>query len=298
MINNRTFTLGTVAMHSALELVSHVEALASLPSVYHRIREQLDSPDGSVLEVARLVSADPALTVRLLRLVNSALYGYGGQIDTVGRAVQILGLQQVHDLVLAMSISSVFAGMRPDRMDMSRFWRSSVMCGLAARSIARGCGQPTAERMFVIGLLADLGHLVMYQTVPKLAQEAHHEAEVSGEPLEGCERRIVGCDYAELGSTLMTHWRLPACFADVIGAQIVPRLGGEYAFDAAILHVASHIVMADREGETSEAAAARIDPMVWTQLDMSPESLGRIREDAELNLAAYVSLFFPNLRIN
>lgn len=285
-------------MHSALELVSHVEALASLPSVYHRIREQLDSPDGSVIEVSRLVSADPALTARLLRLVNSALYGYGGQIDTVGRAVQILGLQQVHDLVLAMSISSVFAGIQPEQMDMARFWRGSVMCGLAARSIARGCGQPTAERLFVIGLLADLGHLVMYQTVPALALEAQRTSDTTGQPLHEVEHRVVGCDYAELGATLMNHWRLPSCFAEVIGAQIVPRLGGEYTFDAAILHVASHIVAADRKGETSEAAAATIDPMVWTQLDMSPESLGRIREDAELNLAAYVSLFFPKLRVN
>ncbi|ANQ84585.1 HDOD domain-containing protein [Azoarcus olearius] len=284
-------------MHSALELVSHVEALTSLPSVYHRIREQLDSPDGSVIEVARLVSADPALTARLLRLVNSALYGYGGQVDTVGRAVQILGLQQVHDLVLAMSISSVFAGIRPEHMDMSRFWRGSVMCGLAARNIGRGCGQPTADRLFVIGLLADLGHLVMYQTVPTLALEAERRADAGHEPLHEAERRIVGCDYAELGATLMAHWRLPPCFAEVIGAQILPRLGGEYAFDAAIVHVASNIVLADRKGEPSDAAAARIDPTVWAQLEMSPDSLSRVREDAELNLAAYVAAFFPNLRI-
>lgn len=285
-------------MHSALELVSHVEALSSLPTVYHRIREQLDSPDGSVMEVSRLVSADPALTARLLRLVNSALYGYGGQIDTVTRAVQILGLQQVHDLVLAMSVSSVFAGINPEQMDMSRFWRGSVLCGLAARSIARSAGLPTAERLFVIGLLADLGHLVMYQTVPGLAVEARQEAEQANEALYQAERRVVGCDYAELGATLMMHWRLPPYFAEIIGAQIVPRLGGDYTFDAAILHVAMHIVQADQRGESSEEAAARIDPMVWSQLDIAPDSLGRIREDAELNLTAYVAQFFPSLRIN
>ncbi len=77
-------------MHSAQELVSQIEALTSLPTVYERVREQLESPDGSVFEVARLVSADPALTARLLRLVNSAMYGYRGEIDNVVRAVQIL----------------------------------------------------------------------------------------------------------------------------------------------------------------------------------------------------------------
>ncbi|THF62597.1 HDOD domain-containing protein [Pseudothauera rhizosphaerae] len=284
-------------MHSAQELVSQLDALVSLPTVYHRIRDELDSPDGSVIEVGRLVGADPALTARLLRVVNSALYGYGGQIDTVGRAVQILGLQQVHDLVLAMSLSSVFSGVRPEHMDMHRFWRGSVMCALAARAIARGLGLPSAERLFVIGLLADLGHLAMYQVVPDLAYEAQVQADRSGEPLADTERAVIGCDFAEVGAALVDHWKLPPCFSEVLGAQLDPRLGGDSAFDAAIVHVAAQVVRADRYGESSEEAAARIDSSVWVQLSMSPASLGRIREEAELNLAAYVALFFPKLSV-
>ncbi len=284
-------------MHSAQELVSQLDALASLPTVYQRIRDELDSPDGSVTEVGRLVAADPALTARLLRVVNSALYGYGGQVDTVARAVQILGLQQVHDLVLAMSLSSVFAGISAEHMDMNRFWRGSMMCALASRAIARGCGLPSAERLFVVGLLADLGHLAMYQTVPDLAFEAQLEADRLGEPLAEAERRLIGCDYAEVGAALADHWKLPPCFAEVLGAQLDPRLGGDSAFDAAIVHVATQLVRADRCGESSDTAAARVATPVWQQLSMSPASLGRIREEAELNLAAYVALFFPKLGV-
>lgn len=280
-------------MHSAQELVSQIEALASLPTVYQRIRDQLDAPDGSVLEVARLVSADPALTTRLLRLVNSALYGYGGSIDTVERAVQILGLQQVHDLVLAMSLSAAFARIQPEGFDLHGFWRGSVMCALAARDIARKCDLPAAERLFVIGLLADIGHLVMHQTLPALATEAREAAERSGEALHLAERRIIGCDHAELGATLMDHWHLPAGFTGAIGNQILPRLGGEYALDAAVVHVASAIVRADRIGESSDTTAARIDPVVWAQLELPPDRLRGIRADAELHLVAYVTLFFP-----
>jgi HD-like signal output (HDOD) protein len=284
-------------MHSAQELVANIETLTSLPSVYVRIREQLDSPAGSITEVARLLSADPALTARLLHVVNSAFYGYGGQIDTVHRAVTVLGLQQVHDLVLAVSVASVFAGISPAHLDMSRFWRSSVMCGLASREIGRGNGLPTAERLFVVGLLADLGHLVMYQAIPSLAQEAEIASRTGHESVAEAERRIVGCDYAEVGAALMDQWKLPTCFAEIIGAQINPRLGGEYTYEAAILHVATRIVRADQLGESSDAAAADIDPVIWSQLDLAPESLGRIREDAELNLAGYVSLFFPDHRL-
>lgn len=285
-------------MYSAQELVSQIDALTSLPTVYLRIREQIDSPDGTIHEVARLVAADPALTARLLRVVNSAMFGYDGSIDNVNRAVTILGLQQVHDLVLAMSIESVFRGIRPESMDMNRFWRTSVMRGLCARTIGLACRQMAPERLFVLGLLADLGHLVMYNALPTLTQEAVGTARASGEPLHLVEQRVIGCDFAEVGATLADHWKLPPSFSGIIGAQTLPRLGGEYAFDASILNLASHIVQADELALSSAEAATRVDPLIWITLEIEPGSLGRLREDAELHLAAYVSLFFPGGRGN
>lgn len=282
-------------MHSAQEIVSHVESLAALPTVYHRIREQLDSPDGSIVAVARLVSSDPALTAGVLRLVNSAFYGFGGKIDTVERAVPILGLQQVHDLVLAITVSAVFDGIKPEHMDMKRFWHGSMLRALAARSLARASDNAAAERMFVIGLLADIGHLVMYQIVPDLADEARMKADADHAPLHLAERSIVGCDYAEVGAALMDAWRLPSCFAEVIGAQIVPRLAGERAVEASLLHVAGEIVHADRHDQSSEDVLARIDPVIWEDIGIGPEAFARVREDAELNLAACIATFFPQL---
>lgn len=282
-------------MHSAQEIVCHVESLAALPTVYHRIREQLDSPEGSLMEVARSVSSDPALTTGVLRLVNSAFYGFGGKIDTVERAVPILGLQQIHDLVLAISVSKVFDGMQPEKLNMHQFWRRSMMRALAARALARAAHSPAAERMFVIGLLADIGHLVMYQTVPDLAEEAQQAADTAGEPLQLAERRIVGCDHAEVGAALMDSWRLPACFAEVIGAQIVPRLGGERTSEATLLLVANAIVRADQYDESSALAAARIDPYMWDDIGLGAEHFAQVREEAELNLAACIATFFPRL---
>lgn len=282
-------------MHSSQELVAHIEALTSLPSVYTRIREVLDTPDGSMADVAGVISADPALTARLLQVVNSALYGYRGKIDSLQRAVTLLGLQQVHDLVLAMSIASVFAGIHPEHMNMNRFWRDSVLCGIAAREIGRRCAQPTADRLLVVGLLADLGHLVLYQTVPVLADQARTVAEETNEPLFQVEQRIIGCDHAEVGATLMDHWRLPACFAEIIGAQHNPRLAGEFTYEAAMLNVATRIVEADRKGETSEEAANTVAPLIWAAIDLEPQAFGELREAAELNLAGYLALLFPGV---
>lgn len=283
-------------MHSAQELVSQIQALTSLPSVYTRIREVIDAPDGSLTEVSEVIGADPALAARLLKVVNSALYGYGGKIDSLHRAVTLLGLQQVHDMVLAMSLGSVFAGMHPSHMDMTRFWRDSVMRGIAAREIARLSDQPTAERMLVVGLLADIGHLVMYQTVPQLADEARTHAEASGRSLAESERDIVGCDFAEVGAALCAQWQLPACFAEIVGAQLNPRLAGEFALEASMVLIADRIVEAERNGETSEDAAQSISPAIWAAIGLQADSFGEMRAAVELNLTAYLQILFSGLR--
>ena len=280
-------------MHSAQELVSHIESLASLPSVYLRIQEALDKEDCSMPEVAAIIATDPALTTRLLRVVNSALYGYGGRIDSVNRAVTILGLQNVHDLVLAMSVGNAFSNVQLQHLDMRRFWRCSVMCGLAAREIGRRIESPNPERLLILGLLADIGHLVMYQTVPDLALNAQVEAD-AGRPLHLCERQIVGCDHAEIGATLMEHWRLPSCFAQIVGAQIDPRMGGHCVAEATVLNLAMHVVSADRHNEDNPQAAARVDPVVWSELGLQPDVFGELRALAELDLVSYVALLFPD----
>lgn len=282
-------------MHSAQELVANVVTLASLPTVYLRIRDELDAPTGSATSVAHAISADPAISSSLLRLANSAFYGYGGRIDTITRAVTILGIQQVHDLVLAISASGAFSLFAPRYLDMPRFWRGSVMRGLAAREIGRNRGMIGVERLFVIGLLSDIGHLVMYQTIPELTHEARTVATANREPLHEVERRIAGCDHAEVGAALMAQWHLPTTFVDIIGAQGNPRLAGGYVHEAAMVHVAARIAEADQENESSTAAAERIAPAIWSLLDLEPTSLRRIRESAELDLSAYTALFFPNL---
>lgn len=282
-------------MYSSQELVTCVEKLASLPAVYHRIREQLDAPEGSVVEVARLVSTDPALTTRLLHLVNSAMYGFSGQIATVSRAVQMLGLRQVHDLVLSMSVSAVFEGLRPSVMDVPHFWRASVLRALSARAGARLRGMVDAERMFVEGLLADIGHLVMYHTIPHDVAEARVIARRFGRPLFEVERERLGCDFAEVGAALLSMWRLPPGIAIAVGSQNAPHLGGEHGFEAAMLYLANTIADAEEANIPSEEATARVPGTLWLQLGLDSGRLTAIREDAELNLAAVLALFFPSL---
>ncbi|MDR1461759.1 MAG: HDOD domain-containing protein [Azoarcus sp.] len=280
-------------MHSAQELVANIESLAVLPAVYYCVREQLESPEVSISKVVLLMEADPALAASVLKLVNSAFYGFSRKIESVERAIPILGLQQTHELVLAMSVSSVFKGIRPLSMDMKQYWQGCMLTALAARELAHATCNPASERLFVIGLLADIGHLVMYLVIPDLAVSAQNAADAGHEPLHTAERRIIGCDFAETGAALMNTWGLPRSFAETIGAQITPQLAGKRTFEAELLHLALAISKADRYNESSEEALARIDPRIWADLGLAPESFPKIRESAEMNLGSCTDLFFP-----
>jgi len=280
-------------MHSAQELVTCIESLAALPSVYYRVREQLESPDGSTSEVARLVETDPALTTGVLKLVNSAFYGFSRKIESVERAIIVLGLKQTHELVLAITVSNVFSGICPQYMDMKRYWIGCMITALTARELAHLTCNPAAGRLFVIGLLADIGHLVMYQTVPDLTIEAQAIADVRNESLYEAERRIVGCDSAEVGAALMDNWKLPPSFAEVIGAQITPRLAGKHVTEAELLHIALAVSKADRYNEPSEQALQRIDQRIWNNLRLDPSIFPRIREAVEMSLSLCTAVLFP-----
>jgi len=282
-------------MSTPQELVACVERLASLPAVYHRIRALLDDPDSSVQDLANAVSSDAGITARVLRAVNSVLYGFPGKIETVARAVNLMGMQQVHDLVLSTSVIGAFSGIRPARMHMDAGEGADLFRGLAARAAARELGVGDPERMFVEGLLADIGHLVMFQAVPEAADAALTESRRSQAPIHQIEDDIVGCNFAEVGAALATAWHLPSGFATAIGAQLNPAMGGPHATEAALLNVANQILATEEDAGTDpdEAALALIDPMTLARFEVEVSRLAAIRAAAREESAAVIALFFP-----
>ncbi|MDB5888396.1 MAG: histidine kinase [Rhodocyclales bacterium] len=228
-------------MHVAQELVASLDKLASLPSVYYRVRQALDDPDVTLNTLSDLIGSDPALSAALLRLANSAFYGFPRRIETVSRAISLAGLTQVGDVILASSIAATFGGIRPQRMDMSRFWRSSVRCALLCRAIAQTQGNGETERHFLLGLLADMGHLVMYHAIPDLSDLVMETSGLTLDVLAAREREVIGCDFAEVGAALASNWRMPVSIGATVGEQLHPEQAGEYAAPAAVLNIVRRI---------------------------------------------------------
>lgn len=284
-------------MTTANDMVAGIDQLASLPAVYHQVRAVLDNPDSSINDLSGVVAADASLTVRLLHVVNSVYFGLMSRVDTVSRAVSVLGMQQVHDIVLASSVSTMFKGMNPASMNMTRFWSNSVMRALTARTGAEMARLGDLERFFVSGLLADLGHLVMYQVEPKLAEQAQKQSELVGTPLDEIERSLLGCDYAQVGAALMTKWNLPPRLSSAIEGQIHPASTDEtFRGDAAFLNLARIMTDGMERKQDNDVITSLVDESVWQLTELKPANVATIRLIAEMNHAEVVSLFFPQLR--
>lgn len=281
-------------MPTAAQLVNGIETLASLPAIYQRVKAVVDNPDSSTAELAQVVSSDPGIAARVLKVVNSVYFGLMSRVETVSHAISLLGMQQLHDIVLASSLTSAFEGVRPADMDMRRFWSDSVLRALFARAAAENRGLRDVERVFLEGLLADIGHLVMYLKEPEATAHARAEALDSGLALDEAERRYVGCDYAAVGAALVAQWKLPKRFAAVLADQLHPSLAAEeYACEAAMLYLANQVVAGRAHGLDDEALTAAIDPFVWQVTRLKPLDIAPIRTVAEMNHAEVVALFFP-----
>jgi HD-like signal output (HDOD) protein len=225
-------------MPSANKLVDSCETLISLPEIYLRVREVIDDPHSSMEDLANALSLDPSMTARVLQLVNSPLYGIPRKIDTLSQAVNLLGMRPVANVVFATNVAKAFAQLPPSVMNMTDYWRKSVLCALVAVQLARACGMQDSERLFVAGLLRDVGHLVLYYTVPERAQSALIEAANFNQPLDEVERANIGCDYADVGGDLMKKWEMPERLEQAIRWQLTPLRASKAERDAAIVKVA------------------------------------------------------------
>ena len=280
-------------MSTIWEQVTAGARLVSLPDIYLRLREVLDDPEFSMADVADVISQDPGMTTRLLRLVNSAFFGLAAKIETVSRATSLLGTQQVHDLVLATSVTETFSGMSSEVMDMQRFWRRSIHCGILSRLLADNCNVLDSERLFVAGLMRDIGHLIMYQTVPELSQQAMEQSAETGQPLFKIEQEIIGLDYARVGGALMRQWDLPKSLVQATEFHIEPGRAGDNALETAIVHLAALMAESTDAGEGPEIWQHRVSESAWETTGLSAQQCIDCLTEANGQIDQVIQLLFP-----
>lgn len=298
------------------ELVADNIDLVSLPEVCMRVQSMADDPDCTAKELGKVVSQDIALTANLLKLVNSAYYGFPAKIDTVSRAVSVVGIRELRDLTLAMSAVEVFSSIPDDLIDMVSFWRHSVFCGLLGQALASHCNVLHKERLFISGLLHDVGKLLIYCKLPEVASDILQKIDAGSEDVCAEEQRILGFDHAQVGAELLLLWQLPLSLQEAVAYHHTPELAEIAQLETAIIHLANavtnYIENAEKDnpspyydpyaillyaselaGELKKEHITKAKPMAWEVTGITIKNINASVQTAAQKFEEVLNLIYP-----
>lgn len=247
-------------MAAVSELVDGVHDLVSLPEAYLKIRSLIDDPESTMDDFAHAVRLDPGLAARLLRIANSPFFGVSRQVETISLAINLMGIQRLHDLVLTTSVIGAFDRLASPALDTGTFWRHSLHTGILARMLAAECRIFDSERLFIGGLLHDIGHLVMSLRIPEACAAVQAQAAATATPVAVIERQLLGYDYAQAGAELMRAWRFPDTLIALCTHHVEPWLAPEGAQECALVHVARCMALMLAADATTTEPLAACDP--------------------------------------
>lgn len=208
--------LGSIPVTGATELDVLVEEIADLrplPPIAAQVLQIAEGETFSAHELAQAISSDPALTARVLRVANSAYYGFPRRITTIRDAVVLLGFRQIRSTLLATSVMRSMPSY--DGIDAFAFWRHSVAVGLLAEFTAKIAGVPQGDA-FTAGVLHNVGRLALDQARPAEFRRARILAADHHISVHDAERQVFGFTDAEVGGALALHWRFPEELASAI----------------------------------------------------------------------------------
>ncbi|NCF37313.1 MAG: HDOD domain-containing protein [Gammaproteobacteria bacterium] len=263
-------------MATAKSLVENVLQLISLPEIYLRLQQVIDDPDHTRDQVAEILSYDPSLSARILRIANSSYYGFPREIESVASAVGIIGEIDLRNLVLATSVAGSMNALSYRGVNIDDFWLHSLRCGITARLIAKAIGGFSPETLFLAGILHDLGILVIYQHDATLAAAISRQIDQQHQLRDQAERELLGFDHAEVGALLLEAWGLSAELAELVRCHHQYQLAQDNKGASLMLALAN--LMAQDGPAADIDSDPRLAAMIG-QLEISPDTLGRLVQD-------------------
>ena len=248
MISQKSTVVAQPNQGALVALLDDVDGLVSPPDICMKLFELINSAATGAKDIAEVINVDPNLTVRLLRVANSSFYGFSGKIDTVSRAVTLIGTAELYQLVLSISAVKSFSNIPNDLVSMETFWRHSVYTGLLARSLAGRAHVLHPERLFIAGLMHDIGSLVLYHQRPDAMRDVLLISDGDEEVMFQAELERFGFSHAGIAGHLMEQWHFPDELKEAVSLHHQPEQAEQARLEAHILYLANHLVNESEQG--------------------------------------------------
>lgn len=253
-------------------LISSSQRMGTLPSVFQRLVEMINNPEVTAKELSTVISTDPALSARLLKLVNSPFYGVPYKVDTISRAVVLVGTRPLVMLAMGATLVTAFRGLPVSLVNMQSFWSHSISCGAAARVFAKHAGALEAEGFFTAGLLHDIARLQIYTQLPNHALYILTEAKRRQGSVHALELETLGFTHEALGGELLRAWNCPEDLVRRV-AKHHEAITMESSVEDVILPAANTLTQALGYGSSGEICIPPLPGFVWDKLKISPQEL-------------------------
>ncbi|MSU21848.1 MAG: HDOD domain-containing protein [Pedosphaera sp.] len=252
------------------QFVLQMDRLPSVPSLYDELITTLQAPEVSAATVAEIMGRDPGMTLKILKMVNSAFFGFYGQVSSVADAVSYLGLDTIKSLALSINGFSKFESCHFHEHGLDSLWNHSLNTALAAKLIAvsENAEKKTIDAAFTAGLLHDLGKFVLISHLGAQYHEAVQMAIEQNVELSAAEQQIFGVSHEDVGAYLGGLWGLPTPVLDAISGHQNPRKAPSKDFTPlTAVHVA-HALVQRPNGAGNGVPAAQLDLDYLTELGM------------------------------
>lgn len=270
--------LETVPNSGPQQMIEEIRQLPTLPSVLTQVLQTIQDPEASALDLSRYIAADQVLSAAVLRLVNSAYYGFHRQISSVTTAVVILGFVEIRNLVLAATAFEALGKAGPGGR-RSNLWRHSLASAIAAQRCARMMKHPPEGGHFVGGLLHDLGKVVFDVVYPKQYESVAESAAEEGESIRAAELRAFGMDHTEAGAILAEHWDLPNSVVEAIRFHHDPAMAPTERKLCSLTAYANYLAYAAGMGDQGNGREPVFPAEAVLFLDVSPRQQEQLGED-------------------
>lgn len=270
---------------AAKEIANKTIEIATLPEVTMRIVEVVQDPRSTAHDLHKIVSNDPALSARVLRVVNSAFYGLPGQIGSIDRAIMLLGLNAVKNIAIAASLTKMFKQAAPcDDFTGKDLWTHSVAVGAANKLITTSIGLALPDEAFLAGLIHDLGLVALLQCYSDKIPEIVN-LNRSGIPFRQAEEQVIGANHQEIGMALAAKWKFPRSFQYVSGYHHNPAdLAKENRLLAIVTHISDIICVQKALGLTITTETETIAPEFMQEIGLTDEMVQAINDQIQEEL--------------
>ncbi len=278
-------------MQDTVPILVGVRDLPALSPVAVRLMELLHSPQSSMVEISEVLSREPSLTTSVLRYVNSSQYGLSNRVSSLSHALCLLGFRAVRNIVLTAAVADLFR--KPPRspcMNMSLFAVHSIAAAVVARRLASYTNIGEPEQSYTLGLLHDIGKLVLDQCYPDDYLRAIAFARRSHQPSWMSERSLIGYDHAAVGAALAETWKLPPDIVEGIRRHHETQAAVENELYL-IAHITEYVCWVKGYRCHDAFAAPELNEAAWRRLHLDARALTHLLSALDIEIQSACEMF-------